>query len=249
VATSGPPQGWGPQIYGTPPPARPKRNVGRIIAIVAGSLLAIIGVCAVLGGATLLWLNGKKHDGFFTTSAEQFTTPLNAISSSNLEISESGDASVLNAMFGKLRFNVRAADDQPMFIGIGRTADVNAYLAGVGHEQLQDIQVDPFSATYTTSEGDVTPEKPGAQDFWTVSTEGPGQRTLTWKVEEGNWSIVVMNADGSRPVEANVSVGASLPLIGTLAWISLLVGSLFMLAGVLLILGAIMWRRRATTTP
>ena len=36
----------------------------------------------------------------------------------------------------------------------------------------------------------------------------PGTQALTWKPDVGRWAVVVMNADGSRRVAADVSVGA-----------------------------------------
>ncbi len=39
---------------------------------------------------------------------------------------------------------------------------------------------------------------PTAQHFWAVSASGVGQQTVTWEVREGDWSVVLMNADGSR---------------------------------------------------
>jgi len=52
---------------------------------------------------------------------------------------------------------------------------------------------------------------------------GAGTQTLNWDVKDGNWSVVVMNADGSKGVNTRVSAGASLPWLDELelaAWIS-----------------------------
>lgn len=58
---------------------------------------------------------------------------------------------------------------------------------------------------------------------------GPGTQTLTWPDRNGNWTVVAMNADGSRPVAVRISVAAALP---SLPWIAagLLVGGILMLA-------------------
>jgi hypothetical protein len=53
------------------------------------------------------------------------------------------------------------------------------------------------------------PAAPAAQPFWAAtSTDG---RPLDWKVREGKWSVVAMNADGSPGVSASVSAGAKIP--------------------------------------
>jgi hypothetical protein len=58
-----------------------------------------------------------------------------------------------------------------------------------------------------------------------ASTAGTGVRTLTWKVRNGRWRVVVMNANGSRDVASELSVGASFPHLLALA-IALLGGGL-----------------------
>jgi hypothetical protein len=49
-------------------------------------------------------------------------------------------------------------------------------------------------------------------------------------VQSGDWSVVVMNADGSRGVAAAVSAGAKVPYIATIAYGTLGLGLLFVLA-------------------
>ena len=64
---------------------------------------------------------------------------------------------------------------------------------------------------------------------------GPGTQTLTWAVRSGDWMVIAMNADGSRPVNMQVNVAATLP---ALAWIAaglLIGGIIFLLGGILLI--------------
>ena len=38
---------------------------------------------------------------------------------------------------------------------------------------------------------------PGKQRIWAASAQGAGAQALTWDVADGDWSVVVMNADGS----------------------------------------------------
>jgi len=41
---------------------------------------------------------------------------------------------------------------------------------------------------------------------------------LAWPVKSGTWTVVVMNADGSRPVSLRVTVAATLPALPWLAF-------------------------------
>ena len=46
---------------------------------------------------------------------------------------------------------------------------------------------------------------------------GAGDRTLTWRPQNGGSRIVLMNADGSSGLSASVSIGARFPDLLTVA--------------------------------
>ena len=58
---------------------------------------------------------------------------------------------------------------------------------------------------------------------------GQGQQTVTWEAEDGDWTIVVMNTEGTAPVAARVSAGAEVPILDTVV-IGLLVAGVVLLA-------------------
>jgi hypothetical protein len=117
----------------------------------------------------------------------------------------------------------------PLFIGIGRTSAVNDYLAGAPHDQISDIETDPFSVSYQTTAGSRQPAAPGAQtSSWVARATGAGSQTLTWPVESGQWSVLAMNADGSQ----SVSLDAKLAAVPFLRWLTV---GLFSAGGLLII--------------
>ena len=120
-----------------------------------------------------------------------------------------------------------------MFAGIAPAASASRYLARVGYDTVRGIT--RHHATYTTHRGGAPATMPARAGIWAAQAAGPGTQTLTWPDRSGNWTVVAMNADGSRPVAVRISVAAALP---SLPWIAagLLAGGILVLAaGVLLI--------------
>ena len=92
--------------------------------------------------------------------------------------------------------------------------------------------------------GDAPTSPPGDQDFWVASTSGSGEQTLEWEPEDGSWSAVVMNSDGSRGVASELSIGAELDAALWIGIVLLVIGALLAaLAALAITAGA---RRRAT---
>ena len=67
--------------------------------------------------------------------------------------------------------------------------------------------------TYSQRAGGAPATPPGSQTFWAASATGSGEQTLEWKPEDGDWRAVVMNADASRGVSAEMSIGAELDAV------------------------------------
>lgn len=195
----------------------------------AASVTGLVAFALFLAGGLLLWANHhyKDGDGYLSTPSQRFDSDSYAITTRNLEVGAGAPGFLLEAdRYGTVRLETMAKGGKPLFVGVARTADVERYLSGSAHSQVSDIDYAPFSATYAELAGARPPGPPGEQRFWAAE----GQRALTWNVESGDWSVVVMNADGSRGVAAAVSAGAKLPWLTEIAWGSLGVGLLFIIA-------------------
>ena len=64
-----------------------------------------------------------------------------------------------------------------------------------------------------TTEGAAIAARPGSQPFWVASSGS----TLTWDVEPGDWTAVVMRADGTAGIDATVAAGVRIAWLGPLA--------------------------------
>jgi hypothetical protein len=207
-------------------------SAGRVILIVLGSIGVLFGLALLVGGGFLLWADRtQREDGYLTTPTERFATPTYALTRSRLEVDTDGSGWVLNdSWFGKIRIRGESADEKTLFIGIGPQADVAKYLATVSHANVEDVDFDPFRVTYLPIAGGAPQGPPTEQRFWAASASGVGTQTLTWKVREGDWSVVLMNADASRGVAADLDLGAKLSFLIWVA-IGLLLGGVLVVAG------------------
>ena len=61
--------------------------------------------------------------------------------------------------FGNARLNVRGDDGTPVFVGVARTRDVDAYLGRTAHATLTDFDVDPFEPP-STARSAAAPARP-----------------------------------------------------------------------------------------
>jgi hypothetical protein len=203
------------------PQATPRRSgAGRIALILGAAVAAVLALGALgLGAAALIGEGLKDDDGYLATDSERFAAGTRALATEDLDVDLDGaEWMVKESELGRVRLEVQPRNDKPVFVGIARADDVSAYLSGVEHTRVTDIDSDPFEAAYERRAGGEVPARPSREPFWARSVQGRGAQTLTWDAEDGDWSIVVMNADGSPGVDADVSAGAKVPFLDELGW-------------------------------
>ena len=207
-------------------------SAGRVILIVLGSIGVLFGLALLAGGGFLLWADRtQREDGYLTTPTERFATPTYALTRTRLEVDTDGAGWVLNdSWFGKVRIRGESAGGKTLFMGIGPEAAVAKYLGPVAHANVEELDFDPFRVTYLPVTGGAPQGPPTEQRFWAASASGVGTQTVTWKVREGDWSVVLMNADGSRGVAADIDLGAKLSFLLWVA-IGLLIGGVLVVGG------------------
>jgi hypothetical protein len=231
------------------PPVRRSWSAWRTILVIVGALLVLLGGTVLAFGAVALGAH-QQHDGdgYLTTDTKQFSTDTFALSAPSLDVDVTGpDAFYADRLLGDVRIRGESSKaGTPLFIGIGPADSVAKYLEGVGHAEVSDIGVDPFTVTYTPRPGAAPTALPADQSFWVASETGTGPRTLVWNVAGGNWAVVIMNADGSAGVTADLDAGATLPVILPLAIGALVAGGLLMIIGLGVIVVTIATRGRTT---
>jgi hypothetical protein len=206
-----------------------------VLLLVVGILAALFGALLLAAGGFALWLDQTQRDsdGYLTTPSERLQTATFALASTGLDIAHprGPDFATNPDRFGHVKVEATSLDGRPLFVGIGPESAVDRYLSGVAHDEVTSLDFHPFRATYERSAGGAPRTHPAAQRFWAARATGSAKATLRWDVAAGDWSVVVMNANGSRGVDVDVSVGARL---GFLIWVA--VGLL--IAGALVAVGS-----------
>ena len=215
-------------------------NAPRVLSITASAVLALVATVLLAIGGVAVWGNSKKDDhGYVSTGNGRVTTSSYALQTDNIDINGGAPHWLVDHHdYGKVRINAASSDGKPVFVGIAHTRDVERYLAGTAHATVTDFDSSPFHADLDEHAGARAPMAPAESSIWTASAHGTGTQRIDWPVTDGNWSIVVMNADGSRGVDTTVSAGAKLPFLTPVAWAGIGGGiALLIVAGGLLYLG------------
>jgi hypothetical protein len=223
--------------------ARPARHLGwttgRVTALAIGSLLALVSLLLAGAGGTALWADRTHRDGagFLTSDVQNFSTSGSALVTKRADLGSAGTGWLYSPrLLDTIRIRVTPAiSGAPLFVGIGPSADVDRYLAGVGRTHISDFWTNRVEAI----DGGAPGSAPGTQDLWVASVTGPGAQTLTWEPAEGSWTVVVMNADGRSGIDVAADLGGRMPALPWIAFGVLVAGIVFLVGGALLIAGAI----------
>ena len=217
----------------SPDPAQSahRRWTGARIAGVVLGVGLLAGAAAALGGAAAVrGFEDDRRDG------EYLTSDLRKLNTSGYALAvEKVDVDGLPAdALGNARLRVTGVGDAPLFAGVARSSDVEAYLAGVGYSSVDELD-DP-GPRYTHHAGTAPDVAPADSDIWVAQVQGAGSQTLRWTPREGSWTVIVMNSDATKGVDVSADVGATAPIVGFLARLLVVSGVVLLAAGAGLIL-------------
>jgi len=221
-------------------------KAGKIVLLVFGVIILLISLVPLLVGGGLMWAEKALRDsqGFYTTPAIQLEKDSHAIVTGHANIDLGGDREWIS--WGRrwhpsdfLTLKIEGSSNDPskqIFIGVAEAEDLEAYLKDVEYDEVSDFEIRRASLDYTNHPGTLAPEAPTNQAFWTASAHGTGTQTLEWGIEEGTYSLALMNEDGSRGLDLAASLGVKVPPVVAGIGIGLLVVGLVLLAVAILMI-------------
>jgi hypothetical protein len=68
--------------------------------------------------------------------------------------------------YGSVWLEVTPGSDKPVFVGIARARDVDAYLSGTSRDVVADVDFSPFRVDYDREPGKGRPTTPASQLPW-----------------------------------------------------------------------------------
>lgn len=226
----------------------------RIIALIAALMLFALPAAAMLIGGAIVtggYIVEGDDDGFFDETLDRVASGTAAVVTGDLDMRSDPRAVdwFLDWVNPRVRVQSQAVpDDRSLFVGIGSRDDVEAYLGGVARDEILDIKPNG-DVDYRSLPGQAaTAPAPADQPFWVASATGPGHVEFEWDIEEGEWVAVLMNADGSAGIVADVTVGIRSSAILVAGLVLLAVGALFAMLAVAIILVAVRGDRDAAAT-
>jgi hypothetical protein len=184
---------------------------GPVSALVAGVALLLPAIGLGTAGGALLAFDGMRDgSGYVTSPVVRASSSTAVITAEGITI-EGGDFWARNlADVGGVRITVASTTDKPLFVGIAPEAKVRSWLSGTAHDNIVGVSDD--AVVYDRTAGTVqSVSVPGEQDFWLASTTGTDPATLQWQATDGNYTVVLANADGSAGVVARVRGSAQIP--------------------------------------
>ena len=215
----------------------------RIVALIIGCLMLLPGIGLLLGGGALAigYAAGRNDSGYFELALDDLQSPTAAITAETPTLTDDLQTSawVIDRLDTDLRLRVTApGSDTQTFVGIGPAAAVNTYLGTVAHDEITGL-ADGGAALYRPTTGAATAAPPTEQTFWAATASGPGTQELSWSPTNGQWAVVIMNADGTAGVSAAATVEVMAGFLLPLA-ITLLILGMVVTAGaiVLIVIGA-----------
>ncbi|MFF3179410.1 MULTISPECIES: hypothetical protein [Rhodococcus] len=169
-------------------------NVGKVVMLVIGILLVLLGGAAAVGALILGWFFVvQRADGFVTGPEGTLRTQTHALVSERLDLvtDDQSPTGLRSEDIGRLLVQATALDPaSAVFVGIAPGGEVEAYLSGVAHTVVTDLRFEPFEVTYRDVPGGDTPAAPYAQQFWVASAEGTGTQQVEWDLRDGTWTVV-----------------------------------------------------------
>jgi hypothetical protein len=220
------------------PAADRSRQRGPVLLGAVGAVLLVLGGIAAAAAIGLIAVFGTN--GTLDSGRHRIAGTGTALVTDVSHLQNTRGVGVLTG-WPRLHVTAEAPTKAGTFVGIGPAEAVDRYLSGAATDRVTDLRLRPFAITTAPHPGAPVASPPVAQRFWVASASSSSAADpvadLTWQVRDGDFRMVVMNADGASNVSSVARVQVTLPNAFPISLL-VLVGSVlvFAVGSVLLVL-------------
>ncbi|XHH08482.1 MAG: hypothetical protein ACFCUE_13055 [Candidatus Bathyarchaeia archaeon] len=208
----------------------------RILLIIVSVLMLLLGGVALIAGGVIMYLNtGNDFEGYALSNTYHIETDSNAFAIwVGAPVSEA-----------RLKWVISTDSDKEVFAGWGAMETVNAYTGNYRYAAPAygwNYRAQAFTASLNITNVQIVnaqyPVMPMSTEIFldTVITSSAATLYCSPSSLGRTGMLVIMNADASNGIDADIQLGSRIPLYGTLPYILLPVGVVLLLIGVLLIM-------------
>lgn len=225
----------------------------RVLFILISILLFVLGIAALVGGATVLYFNmGTDNEGYALSESYEIKSSSNAFALWVAPLQITGTFSWLGYdNIAATKWVVSASEPgQEIFAGWAKASDFEPYVRGFSYETPDNFwhwRTEPYApevdipSTAIYNQGNPV-RPPSEESFWVKTAATTSSSTIYWEPvwdsSKGMNVIVVMNADASSGVNAEIQLGFKVPILGWLPYLLIPLGI------ILLVLGVLLFKRR-----
>jgi len=206
----------------------------KMLTALLGVTTVIVSLSVLFAGGGLLWADAAltDADGFINTVPMTVEIDGFALVAGPADVEIPSLGALDTGEIATLRIQVEnVSPGQGIFLGVGDADDVESYLAGVPYAILENVEADHLDLTYRTDVTGVVPLSPTDETFWTASVSGTDLQILTWELESGSHSFVVMNDDATEGMSLEAVVGARVPALQPIGFGILMGGAIMFVTG------------------
>jgi uncharacterized protein DUF4389 len=185
---------------------------GPVVALTAGVMALLLAVAVTVGGTALIGLSGHRDaNGYLTSPNLQVSSPTAVITVENVSLHLGDLWSREFSSIGGVRVTATNATGTPLFLGVASQTAVTGWLAGTAHDRLVAL-TENTSGRYERATGLTRGvPAPAGQGFWLATATGAGPTVLNWQAGDGDFAVVLANADGTPAVAATMTVATQVP--------------------------------------
>jgi hypothetical protein len=216
-------------------------EVKRVVLVVLGVLCLVGGLALVGAGGVVAVVLGQ--DGSLSTAPAHVTGTGVALVIEDIAVDASSIP--IPSGIGSLTLSARSSSGAPIFLGSAPAATVDTYLTGAPYDVVVDLSAGNRATTRPVPGTQQAPP-PSTQAFWSQQATG-NPAVLTVRQASAS-TLVLMNADASQRIDADLIVTFTVTRAWTASWVAIGAGILLLVVGGILFWRASVARSRAAAS-